>query len=100
MPSTNFKNVDLSLNKTPTKGAGREDVQMHTPKTPAANEFDQAVQSSPKGKNFHFDSPTLKKIGAQIIYLALKTKDTEDDSLDMNGECFVMILYSDVYWYY
>ena len=71
---------------------------MHTPKTPAVNEFDQAVQSSPKIKNLHFDSPILKKIGAEIIYLALKTKETEDDSLDLIGEH--LILYSDVFWYY
>ena len=78
--------MDLSLSKTPTKVPGVDDIQVHTPKTPAASEFDRAVQNSPKGSNLHFDSPILKKIGAQIIYHLLKSDDSEIEPLDADSE--------------
>ena len=99
MPNFDTKNVDLSLNKTPTKTDEHDEAKVQTPRTPrtprtpAANVFDQAVQSSPKGKALHFDSDILKKIGAQIIYLLMKTSETEDDSLDIKSKCSITFLY-------
>lgn len=85
MPDLNGKGIDISL-KTPTKPTTKEEFKIQTPSTPAAYEFDLAVQKSPKGKSIHFDSIVLKKMGAEIIYLLMKGVDGEEETLETDGE--------------
>ena len=86
MPNLNGKSVDLSLQKTPAKMTSHKEVKPPTPQTPAACVFDQVVQNSPNGRKIHFHSIASKKIGAEMIYLLLRTTDTGDESLKLDRE--------------
>ena len=87
MPDVNIKNAGPTISKSPTKSSKRGAAHAQTTRTPAAMEFDRVAQASSKYKHLYFDSTVLKKSGAQILYLLLKTDEIEDESLDIVCEC-------------
>ena len=87
MPDVSVKNAGPALSKSPTKTSKRDVAHAQTPGTPAEKAFDLAAQASPKYKHLYFESTVLKKSGAQLLYLILKTDEIEDESLDMMCEC-------------